>query len=109
MVSATYTPQKEEEVASSSSSVNSLVGSSRGNRDRTESANKIYTHLTQVFGQVLPLSGLTLHPENVLPDSQPLLCFVNSRAGGYQVSYIYDRFLDLQIYCLIYAIFSPAI
>ena len=45
---------------------------------------QIYSHLTHVLGQVLPLSGLKLHPENVLPESQPLLCFVNSRSGGYQ-------------------------
>ena len=45
---------------------------------------QMYSHLTHVLGQVLPLSSLTLHPENVLPESQPLLCFVNSRSGGYQ-------------------------
>lgn len=59
-----------------------MIGSNTDSSKNT--GTQIYSQLTQVLGQVLPLSGLMLHPENVLPDSQPLLCFVNSRSGGYQ-------------------------
>lgn len=61
-------------------------------KDADTSTNKLYRSLTSVL---TTHHGLVFHPENLPEDTTPLLCFVNSRSGGYQGAYILSQLRKL--------------
>jgi hypothetical protein len=56
--------------------------------------SQLYSRFASVL-LPLPLSGLTIHPENLPSNCTPLLCFVNSRSGGYQGAYVISQLRKL--------------
>ena len=61
-------------------------------KDTDSSTNKLY----RSFAAVLTTHhGFIFHPENLPEHSTPLLCFINSRAGGYQGAYISSQLRKL--------------